>query len=379
MGRMAKRCACALAAALALAGILGGCRPKGEATLADYWAGKAEFISYYEEPAGTGAADYHGICGISMAVLDDTWYRFNRYLVDDDGTVRFGINCRKSTDRGQTWSEPVKVVEPEKGSPWALYATDGHAIYDEREDKWRMIFQAKSASSPWNLAYLEREGRDPMGAFTAPEGFTNPCVLSGDIWTRIADDENDDCVKITVLKRKIFEEGTPAIVQEENGTFYVTFHGAAPVGRSSIHGFRGIATTKDFQTFEPAAEDAIFDEYDAQDWNVDWLDGGPVGGGHATYLKEGDYWYTIIECPDGSLSGQAKQHWPFGLLRSKELTSTKWENYANNPLPEFPTSGYVCEWQYARLFKDGGTTYLAVSKMLPEEERGFRIYRLAWK
>ena len=97
-----------------------------------------------------------------------------------------------------------------------------------------MIFQAKSASSPWNLAYLEREGRDPMGAFTAPEGFTNPCVLSGDIWTRIADDENDDCVKITVLKRKIFEEGTPEIVQEENGTFYVTFHGAAPDARRSM-------------------------------------------------------------------------------------------------------------------------------------------------
>ena len=366
---------------LLLISVIGGCASRSEhPTIADYWGGDAGFEVYYQEAAGTDAASYHGICGISMAVVDDTWYRFNRYLVDDDGKVRFGINCRQSTDKGLTWSEPVHVVEPTKGTPWALYATDGHAIYDEKANKWRLLFQSISEFSPWTCSYLEREGSDPMGLFTTPEGFVNPAINSGEIWNQIGESAEQDCIEIAGATWKIAQEGTPEIVDVVDGTYYVTFHGAASFSKS-VHGFRGIATTTDFQTYTAAANDSIFDEYDALDWHVEWKEGGPVGGGHATYIKDGDYWYTIIECPDVSLSPTtgATQNWPFGLLRSKEVTSTEWENYSDNPMSEFQGTGYVCEWQYARLFKDGDVTYLAVSKMEPETERSFRIYQLTWK
>lgn len=356
---------------------ISGCtsRPQNP-TMADYWNGEAEFQVYYRENVGTEGVDYHGICGISIAVVKDTWYRFNRYMVGNN-TIKFGINCRKSTDKGLTWSAPVNVVEPTDDTPWSTYATDGHAIYDEKANKWRLLFQSLSGSGPWTCSYLEREGSDPMGPFTTPAGFTNPAIIPGEIWDQIGDSENDDCVKIAGGTRKIDQEGTPEIVDKVGDEYYVTFHGAVNIGM--VHGFRGIAKTTDFQHYVPAAPDSIFDQYDAKGWNVKWDSKGPIGGGHATYLKEGKYWYTLIECPDKSLAGAEGQNWPFGLLRSKEVTSTAWENYPNNPMAEFQSSGYVCEWQYARLFKDDGITYVAVSKMEPATERSFRIYKLGWK
>lgn len=220
--------------------------------------------------------------------------------------------------------------------------------------------------------------------FLPPPGFTNPAIDAKEIWSKIADDMDDDAVKLCGNKlNQIYDEGTPEIVLQEGNKFYVTFHGAANIGLS-VYGFRGIATTKDFQTYTPAAQDCIMDAFDSNEWNVSWqgdLNGNPgsIGVGAATYIKDGSYWYTLIEGADKSLIGTEGQNWTFGLLRSTSLTSTDWENWQNNPVSTFAPRGELLEWQYAKLFKDDSITYCAINKANPPPERSFRIYKLVWK
>ena len=349
-------------------------------TMADYWNGKADWQLYYKRtdvvPAGT-----------TLRVVNGTWYWFQRYQVPGQTPKKLGTECRKSTDKGQTWSEPVKVLSPTPGTPWSRMATDGDFYYDAAANKWRCLFQSMSvAGGGWTCSYLERAGADPMGPFTTPTGFTNPAIDSKEIWGRIADDPGDDCVKICGGKlNQIGGEGTTEIVLHSGSMFYVTFHGAALLGKS-VYGFRGIATTTDFQTYTPAAPDCIVDAYDSNKWDVAWqgdLNGNPgsIGVGEATCFKEGAYWYMLIEGADKSLGGSAGQNWTFGLLRSVNLTSTSWENWPGNPVPAFAPHKQLLEWGYARLFKEGGVTYCAINKANPKlaSDKAFQIYKLAWK
>ena len=180
-------------------------------------------------------------------------------------------------------------------------------------------------------------------------------------------------------KKRIYDEGTPDILVD-NGTIYVTFHGASNT-HGTVFGYRGIATTTDFITYTKAADDCIFSYLDAKDWNVDWNRNGSVGGGAAAYIKDGEYWYTLIESPDISLACVEGQNWPFGLLRSKSLTSTQWENWQGNPLPEFTPVGPAVQagaiWVYPTMFEDGGITYLAASQGIGDP--AYRQFRLVWK
>ena len=346
--------------------------------MADFWNGNADWQLYYNRYVSNSNA----AAGTAIRVVNGTWYWFQRYYLQVTGQkVRLGIECRKSTDKGQTWSKPVKVINPTPGTPWSRMATDGDFYYDAAANKWRGLFQSLAESGGWTCSYLERAGADPMGPFTTPAGFTNPAINAKEIWGRIADDPGDDAVKIPGGRlNAIVDEGTPEIVLQSGNTFYVTFHGAVWVGLS-VYGFRGIATTTDFQTYTPAAPDCIVDAYDSNKWNVAWqgdLNGNPgsIGVGEATCIKEGPYWYMLIEGADKSLIGTAGQNWAFGLLRSVNLTSTSWENWPGNPVSPFgPREGMG----YARFFKDGGVTYCAANKVRPDSERSFRIYKLAWK
>jgi len=95
-------------------------------------------------------------------------------------------------------------------------------------------------------------------------------------------------------------------------------------------------------------------------------------------VKDGEYWYMLIESPDTSLACVEGQNWPFGLMRSQSLTSTKWEDWVGNPLPEFtPVGPAVSAWTYPALFEDDGITYLAVSQCY--KEHAYRQYQLVWK
>lgn len=348
-------------------------------TLTDYWDGNADWQLYYNLPI----SGWHEAAGTSIRVVDETWYWFQRYQIPNN-PERVGIECRKSTDKGLTWSDPVKVINPEAGTPWERMATDGDFYYDAPANKWRCLFQSLADTGGWTCSYLERDGADPMGLFTTPVGFINPAIDAKEIWSRIADDPDDDAVKLCGgALNQIYDEGTPEILWQGDDTFYITFHGAANIG-ASIWGFRGIATTTDFQHYTPAAPDCIMDAYDTNKWNVAWqgdLNGnvGSIGVGAATTLQEGSYWYTLIEGADKSLIGTDGQNWTFGLFRSTFLTSTEWENWADNPVPLFAPHQELLEWQYARLFKDEGVTYCAINKANPASERSFRIYKLVWE
>ncbi|MCL2158634.1 MAG: hypothetical protein FWH48_04425, partial [Oscillospiraceae bacterium] len=151
--------------------------------------------------------------------------------------------------------------------------------------------------------------------------------------------------------------------------------------RGTIFGYRGIASTKDFITYTKAADDCIFSRLDAEGWDVDWHSNGSVGGGAAAYIKDGEYWYMLIESPDRSLACVEDQNWPFGLLRSKTLTNTEWDNWISNPPPELRPVGPMAEpiaaWTYPTLFEDDGITYLAITQSYPVH--AYRQYRIAWK
>lgn len=348
-------------------------------TMTDYWDGKADWQLYYNLPV----SGWHEAAGTVIRVVDGIWYWFQRYHVPEN-SHQLGMECRKSTDKGLTWSEPVKVINPEAGTPWSRMATDGDFYYDVSANKWRCLFQSLADTGGWTCSYLERDGVDPMGPFITPSGFFNPAIDAKEIWSRIADDPDDDAVKLCGGKvNQIYDEGTPEIVLQSGDTFYVTFHGAANIG-ASIYGFRGIAATTDFQHYMPAASDCIFDAYDTNKWDVAWqvdLNGNEssIGVGAATFLEEGPYWYTLVEGADKCLGGADGQNWTFGLLRSTSLTSTDWENWPGNPVPTFAPHKELLEWQYARLFKDNGITYCAINKANPASERSFRIYKLVWE
>lgn len=348
-------------------------------TIADYWNGEADWQLYYNKPI----SDWHGAAGTTIRVVDSTWYWFQRYY-QWDGDHQLGTECRKSTDKGLTWSLPIKVIEPTAGTPWSRMATDGDFYYDATTNKWRCLFQSLAESGGWTCSYVERQGKDPMGIFSTPSNFNNPAINGQEIWNQIANRPDKNCVKLSGGKiKQIFDEGTPEIIFQSGSTFYITFHGAAWVG-SSIYGFRGIAKTDDFQTYIPAAQDCILSAYDSNKWNVAWqgdLNGnaGSIGVGASTCLKEGAHWYTLAEGADKSLLGTDGQNWTFGLLRSPTVTSTTWENWSNNPVSTFAPHKLLLEWQYARLFKDDNVTYCAINKANPDPERSFRIYKLIWK
>ena len=343
-------------------------------TMADYWEGTAYFKNYYNS---TNPADI--VSSAEIVPVNGVWYKFNRFYVNDDaypGLEILGTNVCKSTDKGMSWSEPVPIIKPFGENAWSRYGNDSGAYWDG--ERWHILFQSmplKPEGSPWCISYLVCDSEDAaVGEWYAPPGVTNPVIHNGDIWNTIAVGENN-VTKISGGQKRIFDEGTPKILIEDDGKIYVTFHGAS-FTKGTIYGYRGIAETTDFITFTKAADDCIFSCLDALDWNVAWVDKkGSVGGGAAAYIKDGEYWYTLIESPDISLGCTDGQMWPFGLLRSKSLTDTKWENWTGNPMPELTPAGpSLAAWQYPTLFSDDGTTYLTITHTFRE----FKEYRLVW-
>ena len=121
-------------------------------TLANYWAGKAEWK--YEKKLVTATATALGFPasfgeGSQITVgPDGVWYLFSRHLIaDSDSTLAtiwgsdksyqqcgfagghavIGTDVRKSTDKGTTWSTGVLMVFPSPGSPWECMGGDGSA------------------------------------------------------------------------------------------------------------------------------------------------------------------------------------------------------------------------------------------------------------
>lgn len=357
------------------------------ATLADYWQGSARFrLEGKLTLASTGWPYGYG-AGSHIEVVGDTWYLFSRkvHWGDKPPTCPFeklSTEVRASKDHGKTWSTAVEILSTAAGTDSECAATDGDAWFDANAQKWHYLFQClRGGASPWKGCHATRDGTDPMGPFVTD---TTPAVESGQLWKSICDAPTDDCSTIPGGVGKVFDEGTFEIILHDGANYWVGFH-----GYDGVRGYRGIAKTPDFHTWiagkgaEGLPTDAIFDAKDAVGWREGWQ-GSNIGGGAATTLAEGGYYYMAIEVADLNLGCTAGQNWDIGLLRAPSLATTTWEELpAKNPIyyssraPEQNGKSSPCNVQYFRLFRDGQTTWAHVTRETTDPAHaGIYLYRL---
>lgn len=372
--------------------------PNSIATMEDYWSGKARWqLDRIWTQANTGWE--HGFtAGSRLVSVKGIWYLFHRKVYFTDkcpGTnwEKLGTVVRRSLDRGHTWSDPVDVVIPTPDTPWSCMGTDGDVYYNEQENTWHMLFQSLGDDHVWSGSHVVREGEDPMGEFV--QTHPNPIVPRGLLWMRICDEDTDDCVEIPGSKYLVYDEGTYDIFQYDGEYYWVSFHGF-----DGIHGYRGIAKTKDFRIWtagDPAQGvpgDTIIDLKDLLEWREDWNTEvssqtsvtGPIGVGAGTIISENDYYYIMVEGSDLNLLCIAGQNWDWGIFRSRDLTSTHWEQYpAGNPI--FYSSKAIerdgkplpCNICYGQFFRDpvNGEIYFKVGReSVDPKYGGIYLYKL---
>ena len=137
------------------------------ATMDDFWNGNADWVYQGKDSwASTGVEGYYE--GSDIEVMSDgTWYLFNRNTTVNalctnlGGGKQMGIQVRKSTDKGITWTAPVQAIAPTSGTSYSCAATDGDAYYNATENKWHYLFQCYN-NSVWQGCELDRSGSDPI-------------------------------------------------------------------------------------------------------------------------------------------------------------------------------------------------------------------------
>jgi len=326
-------------------------------TLAELWAGKARF-------ARVGTLNWQGAGSEqagSFVVYRGIWYVFNRVSIDpvspDCRQDNAQLVVRASRDNGQTWSAPVTVATPSESPEGIICAVvDGSAVFDEQTATWHLLAQCLGAGDAgWSLCHYSRRSAQPLGRFVADK--SNPVVEGGALWSRLCAGSGKACPATTR------DEGTPDIMGKRDGSFLVTFHGFDPV---SLHGFRGVAETRDFHNWRLTGpdlpNDATLGPRDCRAWLI-----GCAGVGAATLMDDpmGQYQYMIVETMTKSLQCTPGQQWRFELIRSQ---ARKWPRSGGagwERLPEgtlittaHPSKAGACPVQYARLFRDGGKVYL---------------------
>ncbi len=203
--------------------------------------------------------------------------------------------------------------------------------------------------------YTRRGQPRSMGRFVA-DG--QPAVTTGELWSQICADSHGSCDP-----RSTRSEGTPDIVEERNGYFYVTFHGySAPLG------YRGVAKTADFHNWSVAGPDlpgapivAPTEGNRSWAWNS-WLHRRR----RISTLIAGGYQYMMVETPPASdLSGKPGQTWPIVLLRAPKgsfpaWSSAEWQKFPGNPLlaTAWPGPKSQCGIQYPRWAVANGHVYI---------------------
>lgn len=303
----------------------------------------------------------------SLIVLDGIWYQFNRQTFTkagcrDEDAIRSVV--RQSFDRGQTWSNPVTIVEP--GNNVNAFdgcdVVDGSGFYDSDTDTWHYLAQCIGGPNvSWTLCHYTRNGMSPIGSFVSDPA--NPVVASGQLWNAICTGITKHCPSGTV------DEGTPQIVSKENGQFTVTFHGAH--GSPQVNGYRGVATTNDFHQWQVTGAslpgDALLSPVDCNSWGG-WNAGGCIGFGAARLLRSDGYNYILAEAADTSLNCVAGQRWVFGLLRNETFGSSEtWTNYARNAYVENQNVSPVgCALTYMNMVRDRGDIYLMFAPYTPD-------------
>lgn len=271
--------------------------------LSDYWNGKAtfKFISKLTQenihwPAGFDA-------GVHIEVVGNTWYLFTRkvdwgnkpsYCPNVNETMH--IEVRKSTDEGKTWSNPTDAVTNTPNTQWECAATDGDAFYNSTENRWHYLFQCLDRKGAWSGCHATRDGSDPFGVFSPTSN--NPVINPGEIWSKICDSPTKECFLLSqnAPLHKVVDEGTFDIFDYQYGYYFVDFHGF-----DGVNGYRGLAKTPDFQSWEVVAPDSILNRKDAQSFTTSWDSNGPIGFGAGRIKKDQGYYYLVSETADKNL------------------------------------------------------------------------------
>ncbi len=361
-----------------------------EPTITDFWNQKAEFkYSFKLTAAGTGwPSGFTG--GAHVEVVGNDWYLFTRKvnwgmkpeychgIIDDT----LSMEIRKSSDEGRTWSHSTDMVINTPNTPWECAVTDGDAFYNPTENKWHYLSQCLSREGHWSGCHFTRNGTDPFGLFTPDQN--NPVITPGEIWSKICTNPNSDCYKLANYPiSKITDEGTFDIFDFQNGYYFIDFHGF-----NNARGYRGIAKTKDFNSWENINNDATLDLKDALSFSTHWDQNGPIGFGAGSILKNNGYFYLISEAADKNLGCTPGQNWVIGMFRSTNIASTSWEKLpAGNPFftpNNFPTQDpnpLPCYPAYSKIFTDAtGKTYLHSSMSSYDQNLdGIYFYELKFK
>ncbi|MFN8524941.1 MAG: hypothetical protein U0821_17745 [Chloroflexota bacterium] len=396
------------------------------ATLDDYWNGRAEwqYVRKLENPAG---APLPFPDGAHIAVLDENWYLFGREYVSTDPDLpcgsyprwRLGVTVRKSTDRGETWSDPVRAIPPTPGTAWTCEATDGDAFYDGDTDQWHYVFQcvANANVARSDGCHVVRDGRDPLGLFH--ETHANPVIsdaagVGTDLWRLICPPNGGRCLPQGSTRVK--SAGTFDIIEKRDGWFAVSFH-----GYDGINGFRGIAKTMDFVTWVAADPShgvplgPFLGPADPQTWREQWYAGRTTGIGTTGTLFQNGAYYTLADAFDRNLWCTPNQNTDVGIIRSWSLRDTgrslqqyplgnpifysskvleagggpdpgnENESRIRGPLVRAPVrvaATQPCSVGYSRLFEDPTTseTYLHRTRVSPTASvNGIHLFKLVPK
>ncbi len=342
-------------------------------TLDDLWEGRARLEQ-------VGELNYGGLHsdGVPMAaagwyaVAGGRWYAFSRKVIFDRPAYcandHTQVIVSESRDKGRTWSTPVVAASPgasAKGDGCTVL--DGSTFHDRASGTWHMLAQCmdRNQRGGWSLCHYTRKAATPMGRFVADPA--NPVVRGGQLWPAICSGQRKSC------PAKVFDEGTPDIMEKRDGQFIVTLHGFD--GRN---GYRTVASTPDFRTWSVARaglpNDAILTAAECRGWLP-----GCVGFGQATAIRSGGRIYMVAEAMNRTLLCQEDQIWTFALLRSKQDAWPRsgqggWERFRLNPLlrPSNRDAKTPCQVAYARWLVDGADTYLIYEDWAPKHKRVHR-------
>lgn len=331
------------------------------ATLGDYWAGRAFFErqSKFTHPSREGGFIFANISQ-DVEVWQGKWYLFVRELLQTptlcDGNAAFRTAVCTSTDLGKTWTGCKAMVNPTPGET-ECGVNDGDVFKDPDSSTWHFLAQCIGKSGGWKLCHYTAPA--PDGPYTAAGQGAGPVsTRGGDIWK-----------KILGAGTTMHDEGTPDFVEKVGLDYFVTFHGIDSSNRLA----RGIAKTRDFETWTSVNTAPIFSKQDCDGWAVPWVDGNKCwGGGAATSLKEGSTWYVMEEASDLFGPCQKGQHWFWGLMRTTSMTGnhpfTQWSVNpmalgTNEPDNVAPHKTMQCNLAYFKLLKgDDGFVYLFLSR-----------------
>lgn len=339
------------------------------ATMADYWAGNAKWELTNKRALNTAEWEFESS---TIRVVGNVWYLFSRTIQPHASCpqgVELGMQVRKSSNQGASWSSPVPVLVPSANAAQSCAATDGDAFYDAVNNKWRLLYQCLGTSGGWKGCYAEISGGDAtVGTVSYP--LANPVIGPHALWDQICNISSDDCSVQAGGVKRVADEGTFNIFRFDGTHYWISFHGF-----DGVRGYRGIAKTANFVTYyaggsnggsgESTPADAIIDKNDASAWRESWNSGGPIGAGHGFIFQEGGYYYTLTEIADINLGCVAGQNWDFGLFRSNSLASTTWQQFPlGNPIIysskqiESGTTSEPCNVGYAQIYKDTATGYI---------------------